>query len=120
MSIEHLQNIQDTLRIHSVERNYSWCGKAEDGKGAQIDLVMESKSTQTDYLCEMKFSTGNFTVTQDVEENIRHKIDAFANSKMHNKTRSIQTVLVTTMGLSSNMHASIINHLITLEQLFQR
>ena len=32
--------------------------------------------------------------TQDVEENIRHKIDAFANSKMHNKTRSIQTVLV--------------------------
>ncbi|MFR2801768.1 MAG: AAA family ATPase [Segatella copri] len=120
LSIEHLQNIQDTLRIHSVERNYSWCGKAEDGKGAQIDLVMESKSTQTDYLCEMKFSTGNFTITQDVEENIRHKIDAFANSKMHNKTRSIQTVLVTTMGLSSNMHASIINHLITLEQLFQR
>ena len=24
----------------------------------------------------MKFSTGNFTVTQDVEENIRHKIEA--------------------------------------------
>ena len=74
---------------------------------------------QVDYLCEMKFSTGNFTITQDTEENIRHKIDAFANSKMHNKTRSIQTVLVTTMGLSSNMHASIINHLITLDQLFQ-
>ena len=79
---------------------------------------MESKSAQTDYLCEMKFSTGNFAITQDVEENIRHKIDAFANSKMHNKTRSIQTVLVTTMGLSTNMHAGIINHLITLEQLF--
>ena len=41
----------------------------------QSDLVMESKSAQTDYLCEMKFSTGNFTITQDAEENIRHKIE---------------------------------------------
>ena len=28
----------------------------------------------------MKFSTGNFTITQDAEENIRHKIDAFAKN----------------------------------------
>ena len=118
LSIEHLQNMQAALRLPSIDRNYCWSGKDVEGKGAQIDLVLESKAAQTDYLCEMKFSSAKFTVTHDVEENIRHKIDAFANSKMHNKTRSIQTVLVTTMGLASNMHASIINHTISLDELF--
>ena len=118
LSIEHLQNMQAALRFPSIDRNYCWSGKDVEGKGAQIDLVLESKAAQTDYLCEMKFSSAKFTVTHDVEENIRHKIDAFANSKMHNKTRSIQTVLVTTMGLASNMHASIINHTISLDELF--
>ncbi len=118
LSIEHLQNMQSALRLPSIDRNYCWSGKDVEGKGAQIDLVLESKAAQTDYLCEMKFSSAKFMVTHDVEENIRHKIDAFANSKMHNKTRSIQTVLVTTMGLASNMHASIINHTISLDELF--
>lgn len=119
LSFEHLPNIQAALRLPSVDRNYCWSGKDAEGKGAQVDLVLESKAAQTDYLCEMKFSSAKFVVTHEVEENIRHKIDTFANSKMHNKTRSIQIVLVTTLGLASNMHASIINHTITLEDLFK-
>lgn len=119
LSIEHLPNMQAALRLPSIDRNYCWIGKNADGKGAQVDLVLESKAAQTDYLCEMKFSSGKFVITQDVEENIRHKIDAFANSKMHNKTRSIQIVMVTTMGVASNMHGSIVNHTITLDDLFK-
>ncbi len=119
LCIEHLQNMQAALRLPSVDRNYCWSGKDAEGKGAQIDLLLECKAAQTDYLCEMKFSNGKFAITQDMEENIRHKIDAFANSKMHNKIRSIQTVLVTTMGLASNMHAGVINHTVSLEDFFK-
>ncbi len=119
LSIEHLQNMQSVLHLPSIDRNYCWRGNDAEGKGAQVDLVLESKAAQTDYLCEMKFSSSKFVVTQDVEENFRHKIDAFANSKMHNKTRSIQTVLVTTMGLGANVHTGVINRMVTLEDLFK-
>ena len=119
LCIEHLRNMQDALRLSSIDRNYCWSGNGAGGKGAQVDLVLESKAAQTDYLCEMKFSNGKFVISQDAEENIRNKIDAFAYSKMHNKTRSIQTVLVTTMGVASNMHAGIINHTLTLDDLFR-
>ncbi len=39
-------------------------------------------------------------------------------SKMHNKTHSIQLVMVTTMGIARGEHASIVNQSITLDDLF--
>lgn len=119
LCIEHMRNLQDALHLSAVDRNYCWSGKTADGRGAQVDLVIESKAARTDYLCEMKFSIGVFGVTQDVENGLLHKIDAFANSKMHDKTHSIQTVLVTTMGLSANHHAGVINQTVTLDRLFE-
>ena len=56
LTIQHLAQLQDALRIASIDRNYCWSGLALDGHAAQIDLVLESKPSQTDFLCEMKFS----------------------------------------------------------------
>lgn len=119
LCIEHLPQIQDALRLPTIDRNYCWSGKTTEGKGAQIDLVLECKAARTDYLCEMKFANSKYSITQAVEEDINNKIEAFANSKMHNKTRSIQVVLVTTMGLALGAHSSIANHTITLQDLFK-
>lgn len=119
LCIQHLEQIQNALRLASVDRNYCWSGKNTEGKGAQIDLVLESKASRTDYLCEMKFTTGKYGITSTDEINLLNKIDAFANSKMHRKTHSIQLVLVTTMGLAKGEHASIINQTVTLGDLFK-
>ena len=119
LSIEHLSQIQDSLRISSVDRNYCWTGKNSEGKGAQIDLVLESRASRTDYLCGMKFVEGKYSITSEDEINIMNKIDAFANSKMHRKTHSTQLVIVTTLGLAKGRHSSIINHTVTLDDLFQ-
>lgn len=116
---EHLLQIQDTLRLQSIDRDYCWSGKTAEGKGAQIDLVLESKSAQTDYICEMKFSTTKYSITGSYAEELNNKIEAFANSKMHNKTRSIQMVMVTTSGLTNGEYASIANQSLTLDDLFQ-
>lgn len=110
--------IQDTLRIASVDRNYCWSGTGPDGKGAQIDLLLESKADRTDYLCEMKFTGGKYAITKTDEENFLNKTEAFAASKMHNKTHSIQLVMVTTMGIARGEHASIVNLSITLDDMF--
>lgn len=118
LCIAHLQQIRNSLRIHSIERNYCWSGIAPDGKGAQIDLVLESKSAVTDYLCEMKFSANKYVISAVEAESLLHRIEAFAHSKMHVASRSIQLVLVTTMGLTKGVHSSIANHIITLDDLF--
>lgn len=119
LCIEHLQQLREALRIISVERCYCWQGTTAEGKGVQIDLLMESKSAQTDYVCEMKFTTGKYTVSADDETDFNDKMDAFAASKMHNKTRSIQMVLVTTSGMAKSEHTGIVNQSIVLDDLFK-
>jgi len=119
LCIEHLPQLQTALRIASIDRNYCWRGEGPEGKGAQIDLMLESKAGRTDYVCEMKFSGGKYIITQDDEENLLNKMDAFAVSKMHHKTHSIQLVMVTTMGIAKGEHSSIVNQSVTLEDLFK-
>ena len=118
LAIQHLEQLQDALRIASVDRNYCWRGLAPDGHTAQIDLVMESKASQTDFLCEMKFSMGRFSVTLEDEKEILHRLSAFEASKMHHPSQSIQVVLVTTMGLARGEHAGVVHRVVTLEDLF--
>ena len=118
LCIEHLPQMMDALRLHSVDRDYCYSGKTNEGAGAQIDLILESKAANTDYLCEMKFSGSKYSITADYELNLRNKIEAFADSKMHNDMRSIQVVLVTTMGLVAGIHSSIVNQVLTLDDLF--
>ena len=118
LCIEHLPQMADALRLLTVDSSYCFSGRTEDGKGAQIDLVVESKSANTDYLCEMKFSGSKYSITSDYEQNLRHKTEAFAVSRHHKSMRSIQVVLVTTMGLSPGSHAPAVHRVITLDELF--
>ncbi len=119
LCIVHLQQLKNALHLASIERSYCWAGKNAEGRGAQIDLVMESRAAQTDYLCEMKFTEGKYGITATDESVMLNKIGAFAHSKMHRKTHSIQLVLVTTMGLARGEHSGIINQVISIEDLFK-
>ena len=118
LCIEHMAQIEEALRLRSVDRDYCFSGETAEGVGAQIDLIMESKAANTDFLCEMKFSGSKYAITADYERNLLNKIDAFAVSKMHKSMRSIQVILITTMGLAPGIHTSLINHTITLADLF--
>ncbi len=119
LCIEHLPQIQNALRIASVDRNYCWSTQDAEGSGAQIDLLIESKASRTDYVCEMKFSGGKYSITQEDEANLLNKMDAFAASKMHSKTHSIQLVMVTTMGIAKGEHSSIVNQTVVMDDLFK-
>ena len=118
LCIEHLPQIQNALRIVSIDRNYCWSTRNPEGDGAQIDLLIESKAYRTDYVCEMKFTGGKYTITQEDEENLLNKMDAFSVSKMHNKPHSIQLIMVTTNGVAKGEHSSIVNQVIVMDDLF--
>ncbi|MBQ7691508.1 MAG: ATP-binding protein [Muribaculaceae bacterium] len=119
LCIEHQQQLQNALRVASIDRAYCWSGKNVEGRGAQIDLVMESKAARTDYLCEMKFTEGKYGITAADENNILNKIDAFVGSPMHRATHSIQLVMITTKGLAMGEHTGIVNQVITMDDLFK-
>ena len=119
LCLNHLPQIKEALGISGVQTAiYCWRENTQEGKGAQIDLVIESKAANTDYLCEMKFSGSRYSITADYEQKLQNKVDAFAVSKMHKDSRSIQVVLITTMGLVPGSHSFIINQTLTLENLF--
>ena len=129
LCIQHLPQIQNALRIASIDRNYCWSTRGDErlrvgatagmSSGAQIDLLIESKSSRTDYVCEMKFTGGKYVITQQDEEDMLNKMDAFSASKMHNTTHSIQLVLVTTMGVAKGERSSIVNQTIVMDDLFK-
>lgn len=118
LCIEHLPQMKDKLRIATINRNYCWRGMAPNGSTAQIDLVLEWKGERTDYLCEMKFSEHEFTISKQYEVELENKIDAFLHSRQHTKTHSVQLVMVTTNGVTKNDHAKNINQQIMLDDLF--
>lgn len=118
LCVEHLSQMREKLRIATINRNYCWKGEAPNGSMVQIDLVLEWKGERTVYICEMKFSEYEFTIDRHYEKELENKIAAFLNSKQHTKTHSIQLVMVTTNGVTSNEHSKDVNQQITLDDLF--
>ena len=102
-----------------MDRCYSWNGKNENGVGAQIDLILECDAARTDYLCEMKFAESAYSISADYNLNLRNKLSVFSNCRQHNKTHSIQIVMVTSFGLVKGVHSGIVNHSVILDQLFK-
>lgn len=119
LCIAHERQIQDALRIKTVDQDYCYSGKTPDGIGAQIDLVMECKSERSEYLYEMKFSESTFGVSKDYEQKLNNKIAAYLNGTRHKPSNSILMILVSSFGLQNNEHSYMINDTLTLDALFE-
>ncbi|MGM9869369.1 MAG: ATP-binding protein [Sodaliphilus sp.] len=115
---QHLQQLQDALRIANVTGCYCWNADPLDDTSAQIDLVIEWHGERTDYLCEIKFSENEFTITADYKQNLLNKVYAFMQSNQHIKSHSVMLVMVTTMGVKRNSYSECVNASITLDSLF--
>lgn len=114
--IDHILQIKKALGISGIlTRSASWRGEI-DGKGAQIDLVIERRDHVIN-ICEMKFSIDSFTINKDYAAKLRKKIDVF---KKVTKTKySVFLTMITTYGIDNNQYAkSLVQNDITMEDLF--
>lgn len=116
----HLKQLQNALGIKTVTGCYTWKGTSADGKGAQIDLVMEWHGERTDYVCEIKFSENAYAITADYRQNLLDKLSAFAESGQHVKSHSIQLAMVTTMGVRRGVNTDCVNAEVTIDGLFDK
>ena len=116
----HSQEIKAALGIAGVSSEESaWfrqSASAAEGKGVQIDLVIE-RADRVMNLCEMKFSSDPHIISKDEADNVRNKVLAFKEST---RTRSAcHVTYVTTYGVHPGKNNSIVQSQVKLDDLFR-
>jgi len=116
LCLVHQNQIRKKLGISGVLTSlFSWMGKYEDKK-VQVDLVIDRNDNVIN-LCEMKFSSGEYSISKEYSAELRRKRSAFADST---KTRkALVTTMVTTFGLVKNAYGMEIASQVTLDDLFE-
>jgi len=115
VALLHTEQIRRKLGITGVLIDFgSWVGKA-DGQRAQIDLILDRADNMVD-LCEMKYTTGDFSVSAEDERQMVRKRSVFAAATGTRK--AVRFVLVTTYGLLPGIHASAFSAVVTMDDLF--
>ena len=114
----HISQIKQALGIAGVSAQvYSLQIRKSgaNGNGTQIDMVIERADNVVN-LCEMKFSTHEYTIDKDMDDNLRNKSARLAES---NKTcMAIHLTLITPFGLKDNMYQFSVQNVITIDDLF--
>lgn len=120
VSLAHIDQIRRALGISGVATEVSaWFdkGNADRGeRGAQIDLIIE-RADRVIHLCEMKFSQEPYRISKDYEMSLRERMGLF-RARTHT-AKSLVNTFVTTFGVASGLHSSIVHSEVTLDGLFQ-
>lgn len=86
------------------------------GDGAQIDMLIDRADNMVN-ICEMKFSKGEYVVTQDDHLKIARRENRFSQFVNHKK--SINITMITVNGISQTGYWNDIHKSITAEDLFK-
>ena len=78
-------------------------------------MIIERADGITD-ICEMKYSRYEYTQNAEESSKLEHRIQSFQAEYPNHE--AIQTVLVTTKGLTQGEHSGDFNKVLTLKDLF--
>lgn len=113
----HVAQIKETLGIGGVSASIcSWTGKDESGAKAQIDLLIDRKDGVVN-ICEMKYSGGQYTITQKYARELERKIDIFMEATKTRKTPVM--TFITNLGLKENAYSDVVQKALTVSELFR-
>ena len=112
----HIPQILKAIGISDVLTECSsWFSREKDNRGCQIDLLI-SRRDHVINVCEIKFSSSEYIISADDEENFRNKIETFRHVS---KTKSaLHFTMITTFGIKRNVHSGIVQKTIRLDALF--
>ncbi|WP_026506565.1 AAA family ATPase [Butyrivibrio sp. MC2013] len=117
--LEHIMQIKNKLGISGVKTESNSCYIKADPEagihGSQIDLLIV-RNDQVINLCEMKYSSSEYTISGDVDRDIRHKI---SDLMLSSKTKyAIYPTIITSYGLVDNSYSGNIQSVVTMDDLF--
>ena len=114
---QHIEQIKKALGIAGVVTTASaWSKRADDQRGAQIDLVI-SRADNVLNMCEIKFYGGPFQVDKDYYLVLLGRQELL--QQQISPRLSIRSTLITTYGLTRNAYSGAFTEVVTLEDLFQ-
>ena len=118
--LNHHKQIKGALGIAGVGTAIStWRSTADPEKGIpgfQIDLIIE-RADRIIHLCEMKFSTDQYGITDSYEKKLRERMGLFRMATKNKK--SLVITFVTTYGVVGGKHKSIVHSEVTMDDFFQ-
>ena len=114
---DHINQIKQKIGISGVlSDESSWFVQADDeNDGAQIDMLIDRRDKVIN-ICEIKFSSDEFLIDKDYEQNLRKKINRFLEVTKSKKT--IQLTMITSFGVKKNMYSNRVTNQVLLEDLF--
>ena len=113
----HIEPIKRALGISGVKTMQSaWSKKDDDAEGAQIDLLID-RSDNVLNCCEIKFYSTDFAVDKEYYKVMLRRQEILV--KEVSPKVSVQSVLITTFGLTHNEYAGCFSNVITLKHLFE-
>lgn len=116
LCLNHISQIKDALGIRGVgTKEYAWKSKTSS-PGAQIDLLIDRKDGIIN-LCEMKYSDQAFLIDSAYENQLKNKIEVFRTESKTKK--AIHLTMVTSGGLTRNVHSGLVLHELTGADLFR-
>ena len=114
---EMANQMVQALGISNVISNeYSWrTPPYADLPGVEIDLLID-RADKAFNLCEMKYTTGKFTIDKKYSEVLRNKVQRLYDVT---KTRnSVFLTIISANGLTANAYANDIAYTLTSDDLF--
>ena len=123
--MQHVSQIKDALGFSAVVSSvHSWSYKGEKDpvsgktihKGVQIDLLID-RNDDTINLCEMKYTNAEYTITEEEDEKIRNRKEAFVRETETEKT--VLLTMITSFGLTPGGYSNDIHCQLTMADLFR-
>ncbi len=119
--LQHLSEIKSALGFAAViSTAHSWTFKPKpdsiDQTGIQIDLLID-RNDDIINLCEMKYSSDAYTIDKDEDQKLRHRRAVFVRESKTKK--SVQTIMITTYGLTKGGYSDDISNQVTMDDLFK-
>ena len=123
--MQHVNQIKEALGFSAVVSSvHSWSYKGEKDpvsgktihKGAQIDLLID-RNDDTINLCEIKYTNTLYTITEEEDERIRNRKEAFIRETETDKT--VLLTMITAVGLTTGGDADDMQCQFTMTALFR-
>jgi len=123
--MQHIPQIKESLGFSAVVSSvHSWFYRGKRDpisgkvifKGAQIDLLID-RNDDTINLCEIKYTNGQYTITEEEDNRIRNRKEAFIRETKTNK--SVLVTMITAFGLTPGGYSYDIHCQLTMADLFR-
>ena len=123
--IQHLPQIKAALGFSGIISSaHSWVYRPDrtsdtedlNETGVQIDLLID-RNDQTINLCEMKYSSATYTISQEEDMRIRNRKATFIRKTETGK--AVMVTMITTYGLTPGGYSNDIPCQVTMADLFK-